>query len=65
MMHEQAHCCGKAANPQLDTHSCGLLNHLNRLCEGTFELNTKSDADSLPYSLNYLECSSHTVHMLI
>ena len=29
--------------------TCGLLNHLNSFREGMFKLNTKSDADSLPY----------------
>ena len=29
-----------------------------------FKLNSKSDADSLPYSLRHFECDGHTVHML-
>ena len=45
-------------------HSCSLLNHLSSFRRGMFKFNTKLDADSLLYSLNYFECNSHTVHML-
>ena len=45
-------------------YSCGLLNHPNSFCRGTFKLNAKSDAVSLLYSLSHFECNSHTVHML-
>ena len=44
--------------------SKSLLNHVNSFSRGMFKLNTKVDADSLFYSLNHLECSSDTVHML-
>ena len=63
-MYEQMHCCDEAASHQLVAHSCGLVNHLNSFHRGTFKLNTKSNADSLLYSLSHFECDSHTVHML-
>ena len=44
--------------------SCGLLNHPNSFRRGMFKPNTKSDADSLLYSLSHFECNGHTVHML-
>ena len=44
-------------------HSCRLLCHLKSFHEGMFKFNTKSDEDSLLYSLSYFECKSHTVHI--
>ena len=46
------------------SHSCGLLNHLNRFRRRMFKLKAKFDVDSLLYSLSHFECNSHTVHML-
>ena len=45
-------------------HSCSLLNYPNSFQRGMFKLNTKSDADSLLYSISHFECDGHTVHML-
>ena len=45
-------------------HSHGLLKHPNSFRGRMFKLNTKSDIDSLLYSLSHFECHSHTVHML-
>ena len=43
-------------------HSCSLLNHPNRCCEGMFKLNIKYDAHF--YSLSHFESNSHTVQRL-
>ena len=40
--------------------SCGLLDHLNSFLRGMLKLNTKSDADSLPYLLSHFECDNWT-----
>ena len=60
MMHEWA--CYQDESPV--AHSCSLLNHPNSFHGGMFKLNTKSDADSLLYSLWHFECNGHTVQML-
>ena len=41
-------------------HSCRLLNSQNSFHGGMFKLNTKSDADSLLYSLSHFECDGYT-----
>ena len=45
-------------------HSCSLLNHPNSFRAVMFNLNTKSDADSLLYLFSHFGCDGHTVHML-
>ena len=42
--------------------SKSLLNHPNRFHSGMFKLNTKFDADSLPYLLSHFEWDHHTVY---
>ena len=51
-------CCTHCIVPR------SLLNHPNSFCEGTFKLNAKFDADSLPFLLSHFEFDSHTVHKL-
>ena len=62
-MHERVHCPDEAAKSPV-AHSCGLLNHPNSFHRGIFKLNTKSDADSLLYSLSHFQWDNYTVHML-
>ena len=42
-------------------HSCRLLKHLNSFHREMFKLNTKFDADSLPYLLSHFECDDHHI----
>ena len=45
-------------------HRCSLLNHPNSFRRGMLKLNSKSNSDSLHYSLSHFECDGHTVHTL-
>ena len=60
-MHEWAHCHSESANHQLPI---ALLNHPNSFHGEMFKPNTKSDADSLLYSLSLFECHSHIIHTI-
>ena len=61
MMHELARCRDEAANHQLPIAAAS---ESSKYFWGGMFKDTKSDADSLLYSLSYFECDGHTVHML-
>ena len=63
VMHKRANGCHEVANHQLSI-AMALLNHPNSFCRGMFNINAKSDADVLLYSLSHFECDGHTVHVL-